>query len=271
MSRATVVVILVALMGLLLGTAASASQVTLLYDQLQIIVQSSAGVLPLEHGVGVCDEITIKLECQDSPGSTTILYLDNRPALFANSRQAILNLDTTGLAEGEHELRVESGLGGEKLASASLLLNVANGPSALHRQIAATASQPAPVFQRLYRKRIPREVVWFNGREGDLEKHGFKKYGEIYITATDLFRHVGGTIIWGPTQNWIELHRNNVVIRVIPGSKRIYVNGQEQELATPALRRANRTFVPVAEICSVLGLHTGWNAEEQRLYVTFRP
>jgi hypothetical protein len=87
----------------------------------------------------------------------------------------------------------------------------------------------------------------------------------------DLFRHIGGTIVWGPTANWIELHRNDVVVRIIPGSRAVVVNGTAQNLAAPCVRKGDRTFVPVESLCTVLGLHTAWNAQEQRLYVTFRP
>jgi len=113
-----------------------------------------------------------------------------------------------------------------RLASAtSLLLTVANAPGALQEQIAAAAIKPAPVFQMIYRRVIPRELVWFNGREGDLEEHAFHRSGQLYVTAVDLFRHIGGTIVWGPHSNWIELHRNELTIRIIPGSRRVSVNG----------------------------------------------
>jgi len=269
-SRAIVTAALVACTLTLLASAASAVQVTLLEGALQVVIQSSAGVLPIEQGVAVREEITLKAL---PPGnSLTVMYLDDRPALFSNDPQPRLRLDTRQLSDGPHRLKVDStGLDGIKLASAAdLVLHVANAPGALAEQIGATVSQSAPVFLKLYRKYIPREVVWFNGREGDLEKHGFRKYGQIYLTATDLFRHIGGTIVWGPTQNWIELHRNDVVVRIIPGTSKIVVNGQVQNLGAPCPRKADRTYVPVQALCAVLGIPTAWNAEEQRLYVTFQ-
>lgn len=270
MSKAFVVPIVVALALLLVGPA-FAVQLTITQGTLPVIIQSAAGVLPIDQGVAVRDQVMVKTEAPAE--STTIIALDDQPLVISNDTQPTLRLDTTKLAEGEHRLRVDAtGLDGTKLASATdLVLHVANLPGALNEQIGATVAAPAPPFMTLYRKYIPREVVWFNGREGDLEKHGFRKNGQIYLTAVDLFRHIGGTILWGPTQNWIELHRNGVVIRIIPGSATAVVNGVARNLAGPCLRKEDRTYVPVESLCEALGLSTAWNAEEQRLYVTFRP
>ncbi len=269
MSKALFAVVVVALVGLLVGPV-SAVQMTVMQGTLPVIIQSAAGVLPLDQGVAVRDQVMVKTEAPAN--STTVISLDGAPLLISNDPRPTLRLDTTKLAEGEHRLKVDAtGLDGTKLASATdLVLNVANLPGALHAQIGATIAAPAPPFMMLYRKYIPREVVWFNGREGDLEKHGFRKSGQIYLTAVDLFRHIGGTIVWGPTQNWIELHRNDITVRIIPGSVTCVVNGTAQNLVGPCVRKANRTYVPVESLCSVLGLPSAWNDEEQRLYVTFR-
>ena len=270
MSKAFVVATVVSLALLLVGPA-FALQMTITQGTLPVIIQSAAGILPLDQGVAVCDQVMVKTEAPAD--STTVIALDGQPLLISNDPKPTVRLDTTKLADGAHRLRTDStGLDGTKLASATdLLLNVANLPGPLHEQIVATIAAPAPPFMILYRKYIPREVVWFNGREGDLEKHGFRKSGQIYLTAVDLFRHIGGTIVWGPTQNWIELHRNDLTVRIIPGSSTVIVNGVAQNLAGPCVRKANLTYVPVESLCSVLGLNTAWNAEEQRLYVTLRP
>ncbi|NLO72913.1 MAG: copper amine oxidase N-terminal domain-containing protein [candidate division WS1 bacterium] len=272
MSRAILTAILTAVLLPLLVSAAAATQITLVYDALQVVVQSSAGVLPLDQGVAVADQVLFKVQRPVHQPGLTLVYLNGQPALVSNDREPRLNLNTRTLPDGQHKLSIETqDVEGVRLASAStILLNVANAPGALQEQIAATALKPAPVFQIIYRRVIPREIVWFNGREGDLERHGFRRSGQIYITAADLFRHIGGTIVWGPTHNWIELHRNDLTIRVIPGSRRVYVNGQARSLAAPALRIDQRTFVPVQSLCEVLGLPTHWNTDEDRLYVSFR-
>jgi hypothetical protein len=272
MSRVTLTTTLTAIVLALLVSAAAANQVTLVYDALQVVVQSSAGVLPLAEGVAISDQVLIKIQRPASQPGLTLVYLNGQPTLISNDREPRLNLNTRTLPDGPHKLSIETeDLDGARLASASrILLNIANGPGALQGQIAATALKPAPVFQIIYRRVIPREIVWFNGREGDLERHGFRRSGQIYITAADLFRHIGGSIVWGPTHNWIELHRNDLTIRITPGSRRVYVNGQGRSLAAPALRIDQRTFVPVQSLCQTLGLPTYWNAEEGRLYVSFR-
>ena len=273
MSRALRAVILIAVLVPLLATVAAASQVTLVYDALQVVVQSSAGVLPVDQGVAVADQVLLKVQRPaDTPGMT-LLYVDGQPALITNDREPRLNVDTHALLDGEHHVTIEAeSFDGVKLASAtSLLLTVANAPGALQEQIAAAAIKPAPVFQMIYRRVIPRELVWFNGREGDLERHGFQRSGQMYLTAVDLFRHLGGTIVWGPGSNWIEIHRNELTLRILPGSRRIFVNGQPRSLATPAIRKDERTYLPVQSMCQILGLPTQWNADEGRLYVSFKP
>ena len=265
--------VVITVMGLVLlgGTGAGALQITVMQGTLPVIIQSAAGVLPQDGGVAVSAQIMVKTEAPAD--SMTTIALDDKPLLISNEARPTVRMDTTKLADGEHRLKVDAiGLDGTKLASATdLVLNVANAAGTLKEQVAATVAAPAPPFMMLYRRYIPREVVWFNGREGDLEKHGFRKNGQIYVTCTDLFRHIGGTILWGPTDNWIELHRNDTVVRVIPGSPTVIVNGTGQNLSAPCFRRDGQTYVPVQSLCAVLGLNTSWNSDEQRLYVTFRP
>jgi len=37
------------------------------------------------------------------------------------------------------------------------------------------------------------------------------------------------------------------------------------------IRIDERTYVPVQSMCQLLGLPTQWNADEGRLYVSFKP
>ena len=138
-----------------------------------------------------------------------------------------------------------------------------------------------PTFVKLYRKRIFRERVWFNGREGDLEKHAIFRNGTWYITLTDLMRHLGGTIIWGPNASFIEVHRKGVVVRVIPAKpKRKSAASAATVSATPgqttvvwpvAIRLGNRTWVAVKPFAELFGATVTWNAEARRVDVTFAP
>ena len=270
MSKALfVIAVLVLAVGLV--APAGALQITVTSGTLPVIIQSAAGVLPTDQGVVVSAHVMVKTEAPAD--SVTTISLDDKPLLISNDLRPTVRLDTTTLPDGDHRLKVDAlGLDGVKLASATdLVMAVANTAGPLKEQVAATTAAPAPPFMMLYRQYIPREVVWFNGREGDLEKHGFRAHGQIYLTAVDLFRHLGGTILWGPSDNWIELHRNDLTVRIIPGSPAIVVNGTTQNLGAPCMRKEGQTFVPVQALCAVLGLNTAWNSDEQRLYVTFRP
>ncbi len=126
-----------------------------------------------------------------------------------------------------------------------------------------------PAFVKVQRKIIARQIVWFNGREGDLESGAFVSKGRTYLSVTDLMRHIGGTIIWGPSDSYIELHRRAVAVRVIPGSNIVYVNGRKVELERACMRIKGRTFVPLRLYCNLFGIHTDWNETEGRAYVTF--
>jgi len=97
--------------------------------------------------------------------------------------------------------------------------------------------------------RVVREIVYFNNREGDWEKHASIRKGRVYITLTDLIRHIGGSIIWGSSHDQIEVYRNDIVVKVFPNSSRACVNGSEMALGARTVRRQNRTYVPVRLLC----------------------
>jgi len=126
-----------------------------------------------------------------------------------------------------------------------------------------------PVVVKLYRKALLREAVFFNNREADLEKHAWMSSGRLNITLTDLARHIGGTIIWGPSQQYITVQRSGITIRVIPGSARVYVNGEKRSLGQPARRIENRTYVPIRPMLALFGIeNTHWNRIQHRAYVS---
>ena len=137
-------------------------------------------------------------------------------------------------------------------------------------------------FVKLYQKRIFRERVWFNGREGDLEKHAIFKNGQWYITLTDLMRHLGGTIIWGPSDKFIEVRRKGVVVRVVPSKPKrtrkatanvvpVAQTAQGQIIVTwpVAMRLGDRTWVAVKPFAELFGASVTWNAQAKRVDVTF--
>jgi hypothetical protein len=159
------------------------------------------------------------------------------------------------------------------LASDGTRLALSSGslPSGLMNQIPLAAMQQAEVegmgLSKAYRKVLLHEIVWFDGKEADLEKHAFRQGGQIYITLTDLARHVGGNIVWGPDASYIMVERGGKKVRVMAGSARVVVNGRPQSLGTPAVRLGNRTFVPVRAMLRIFGVNSQWNAGARRLYV----
>jgi len=165
-------------------------------------------------------------------------------------------------------VRIDSLDGSRRVASTgNIVLEVAN--QAVISQLGqAAAGQPA--FVKLHHKKILREVVWFNGREGDLEKHGTIRKGHILITLTDLMRHIGGTIDWGPPSDLVLATRNSVTVRVVPGSRTAYVNGQAREMPVAAFRKANRTWVPVRAMCNFYGIQVDWDYYTDRAYITYQ-
>ncbi|NPV49465.1 MAG: copper amine oxidase N-terminal domain-containing protein, partial [Armatimonadetes bacterium] len=125
-------------------------------------------------------------------------------------------------------------------------------------------------LNKVYRKLLLREIVWFDGREADLAKHAFRQNGQIYITLTDLIRHIGGGIVWGPEASYILVERGGTQVRVFAGTSRVLVNGRARSLSAPAIRIDNRTFVPVRSMLALFGVSSQWNTGQGRLYVETR-
>ncbi len=125
-------------------------------------------------------------------------------------------------------------------------------------------------FKIIERKKIVREMVWFNGREGDFEHKPFLREGRVYVTLVDLMRHIKGTIIKGPPRDLIELERNNVLVRVLPGKSYVLVNGVETDVERVPVKRKEGLYVPLRFYCNLFGIAVEWNRVEHRAYVTFR-
>jgi len=203
-----------------------------------------------------------------------ILYVDGTARGLVSNVRGRFELDAAEMSEGQHTVRVDAVHGEQLIASTgSVPVTVLGAAQAAERQAAAgppTLGGPRPVFQKLYRPRLYREIVYFNNREADLEKHAFIRNGRVYITLTDLMRHIGGTIIWGPDDDEIEVHRNDIVVRVFPHSRTVYVNDVEQKLDRTTVRRQNRTYVPVRPFAALFGIVTEWDFQDDRAYVTYQ-
>jgi hypothetical protein len=233
---------------------------------LQIV--GTAPLLATPSGAAVSGTITLSPGEALKPGLTSVFYVDREARFVSALARPELAVDTTQLADGLHELRVDVSDGPQlAFSTGGIPIHVLNNATVnlITGQTAETATN-AP-FVKLYRKIILRELVWFNNREADLEKHAVVSGGRVYITLTDLLRHVGGTIIWGPEKSYVLAERNSVKLRFLPGSSRVYVNGKPASLGRSTWRSDSRLFVPIRPVLALLGVETDWNRIQGRAYV----
>lgn len=230
---------------------------------LQIV--SDAPLLSTASGAAVSGVISLSPTEALANGQTSIFYLDNETKLVSGLSYPQLSLDTTKLSDGLHEVRMEV-CDGTRLAfsTGAIPLHVLNDSTL--NVIRQTPANELP-FVKVYRKLIMREIVWFDNREADLEKHAFKSGGQIYITLTDLLRHVGGTIIWGPDQSYVMAERSGVKMQFVPGSSRIIINGQKRTLGQNTIRVDNRLCVPLRPLLRLMGITMEWNKVQGRAYI----
>jgi hypothetical protein len=232
---------------------------------LTLQVAATDPIMKTPAGAGVRGEITVTTADEVKPGLTTTFFVDEAARFASSYSRPELRMDTTSLSDGLHQLRVEVSDG------ARLVMSTGGIPLHIMNQVPAAAMQqvrPTEMgLNKVYRKVLLREIVWFDNREADLEKHAFRDHGLVYITLTDLVRHVGGGIVWGPTSSYIQVERGGTKIRVIPGSSRVIVDGRARSLGGPALQLESRTFVPVRPMLKLLGLNSQWNSGNGRLYV----
>ncbi len=202
-----------------------------------------------------------------------VLFVDGRVAGLTSSTRGQFDLNTDALGEGEHTLRIDAVEGEQLIASTgSVPFTVLSAAQAAERQAAAPPDLGGgrPTFIKLYKPRVFHEIVYFNNREADLEKHAFIRNGRVYITLTDLMRHVGGSIIWGPDDDQMMVYRNGVEVQVFPSSATVVVNGVDTDLGYTTMRKANRTYVPVRPFVELFGIATAWDFQDDRAYVTYQ-
>jgi len=236
---------------------------------LDVKIESENPVLQSPQGALVRGTIAVMPSPIKPVCDRLVFYVDDEVKLATDANSPRLVLDTTQLAEGEHGLRLEAERDGNLfLSSGSISISVANeaGQAVLGESL-VVPEQASPPFEKLYRARLSTEAIWFNGEEGDLEKSAFNKNGRLYVSLTDLLRHVGGQIIWGPKSSFVEVHRNDVTLRIVPGSSKARLNDNPVSLGRPTIARDGRTFVPARAVCNLLDVYIEWSAEEQRAYV----
>lgn len=225
--------------------------------------------IPVPGGpTAVQGTLTVRPQTETLPGSWTHFVVDGQSQYSTNNPLPTLSLDTTKLAEGKHTLRIDNMDGDRRVATTGdVVLEVANA-AVLSQVGQAAAGQPTLI--KLHHKKILREIVWFNGREGDLETHGTIRRGHILITLTDLMRHLGGTVEWGPPGDLILATKGKVSVRVVPGSSTVYVNGKAAKMPVASFRQGNRTYVPIRAMCGFYGVRVDWDYYTDRAYVTYQ-
>jgi hypothetical protein len=259
-------VIVVGVLAVLVAGPLLASSITLTGPgALALNVMATAPIMKTPAGAGVRGEIVVMPAAALDQGYTATFYVDKTARLASSYARPHLRVDTSALRDGLHEIRVEVTDGTRLVMSTGAI------PLHVMNDVATAGLQQAPAvsvgFNKAYRKLLLREIVWFDEREADLEKHAFRHDGQLYITLTDLMRHIGGNIIWGPDASYILVERGGVSVRVTAGTAKVLVNGLAESLGTEALRIDNRTFVPVRSMLALFGVSSQWNANQGRLYV----
>lgn len=250
------------------GAGAQAGTLTLQQtDGLVLHLQGNHALPPASDGAIVQGTVTLVLPQPLAPGQTAVLVLDdNEVQPLSTAGHPRWELDTRQLAEGLHELRLEI-TNGTRLAmsSGTLPLHVANQAAGLLPRQARRSGDDGSA--KAYRKAIKREIVWFDGREADLEKHGFVRQGRTYITLTDLVRHIGGNLTWGPKSQYIMVERSGLQVRVMPGASYVLVNGQRHNLGYPCPQIDSRTYVPLRPMIDLFKMRVHWNQIQRRALV----
>jgi len=232
---------------------------------LQIV--GTAPLLATPSGAAVSGTITLTPGEALHEGLTSTFYVDDQARFASALARPELAIDTTKLSDGIHQVRMDVS-DGTRLAfsTGGIPIHVLND-STVNLITGQAEMGGTPPFVKLYRKLILREIVWFNNREADLEKHAVVQGGRVYITLTDLLRHVGGTIIWGPEKSYVVAERNSTKLRFVPGSSKVYVNGKAASLGNSTWRADSRLFVPIRPVLALLGVDTDWNRIQGRAYV----
>ena len=267
--RSLLLVTTVVPLALFLMLPALAGETVLRGDgDMPMALTGGARVSPPSGPTAVQGTLTVRPRVETAPGTWTHFVVDGQSKYSTNNPLPAMSLDTTDLSEGRHTLRIDSMDGDRRVATTGdVQLEVAN--AAVLSQV-GQAGPAQPTLIKLHHKKILREIVWFNGREGDLETHGTIRGGRVLITLTDLMRHLGGTVEWGPPGDLILASKGNVSVRVVPGSSTVYVNGKATRMPVAAFRQGNRTYVPIRAMCGYFGVRVDWDYYTDRAYVTYQ-
>ena len=158
-----------------LSATAMANTVTLSAgSELGVTINAAEPIVPLGASAAVRGEVTVK-PSGPMPDGMKAIIVDGAVKMMTDSDLPEYALDTGELADGVHEVRIDAADGDVLVASTGAVpLHVYN---ASHQALFKQAATASPNFFKLQRKVLLREIVWFNNREADLEKHGFIRVG----------------------------------------------------------------------------------------------
>ena len=100
-------------------------------------------------------------------------------------------------------------------------------------------------FCKIQRHPVPQHVVTFNGLPADLEAPPFILADRVFISLTDLLRHVDGTLLWGPNEGQITVMRHGVEI-----TGHIHYGV-----------RQGQTYIPLRRGAELMGLTVNWDGK----------
>jgi len=259
---------LVAVTVLVLLTGTTAAQITVYTKHTLNLELSSPDPIIRPGGPPVVrGTLTIAPSAEPMPQGSVTIFVDGKAQYASNDPKPAYTWDTTAVADGLHTIRVDVSQGPTTTATTGEVKVVVANQVPIAQTLALVAGQPE--LNKLHHKKILRESVWFNGREGDLERNATLVQGRVCITANDLVRHIGGQLDWGPPGNLLILSRGDRSIRIVPGSNKIYVNGEERLVVPAPFVKYDRTWIPVKPLCDLLDLVVVWDTYTQRAYVWY--
>lgn len=238
-------------------------------NALDVRLECAEAILPSAAGPLVRGSLQISPHPLRPVCDKLLFFVDGDLKLATDAANPALLLDTAGLADGEHVLRIDAEKSGKLvLSTGPIVVNVANVKgSAVLADVLEMPEQGSPAFAKLFRVPVTQEAVWFSGEEADLEKHAFVSGKRMYISLNDLIRHIGGKQVWGPGAGYIEVQRNDTHLRLFPGSSKAKVNNNDVNLGSPVKVKANRMYVPLRKVCEIFGIYVEWSDVENRAYV----
>jgi len=96
--------------------------------------------------------------------------------------------------------------------------------------------------------------ISFNGKVAQLEYGLEERDGVTYIATRDLMNLIGGGISYDAESYMVVLERKGVEVRFKESESRVLLDGQRTSIEHPVLEIDGRSFLPLADFASLLGV-----------------